>query len=162
MEYVLWRVLHMDYYELSNPAACQAALAEYKEANDPLRQFIDEIFPRLAWDIVPLSYLYDLYRAWMEQSCPGGRMLNKGKFRKEIIKLQADIPGWTCPERDVQKYVGQAMSKPEPLTREFNLLKWTNPACPDTKSPNWLVPVQPYNVKGCFIRTNAQPPVKTT
>lgn len=155
LEYVLWRILNMDYYELSNPAACQAAMDEYKQANDPLRQFADEIFPRLAWDLVPLAYLYDLYKAWMAQNCPGGHLLKQRNFRDEIIKLQADIPGWTCPGRDAIKRPGQAMSKPEPLTREYNLVNWSNPACPDTKSPHWTIPVLPQNIKGYFIRTPA-------
>ena len=45
LEYVLHKVLHMDYYELDVPASCQQALNEYKEFNDPVRQFVSDIFP---------------------------------------------------------------------------------------------------------------------
>lgn len=36
LEYVLYRVLHMDYYEFNNPSVCQELLNEYKEYNDPI------------------------------------------------------------------------------------------------------------------------------
>ena len=35
LEYVLYRVLNMNYYTLSEPEACKLALEEYKEFNDP-------------------------------------------------------------------------------------------------------------------------------
>lgn len=155
LEYVLWRVLHMDYWELSNPAACQAALVEYKEANDPLRQFVDEIFPQLAWDFVPLAYLFDLYSAWFKRFYPGGRALGKQNFNRSIFQLQAEIPGWTCPGLGVARRPGNDMDKPEPLSREYNLTTWLNPACPDTKSPSWTVPCVKQNYKGYFIRSCA-------
>lgn len=36
LEYVLCRVLNMNYYEFSVPKACQLALQEYKDFNDPV------------------------------------------------------------------------------------------------------------------------------
>lgn len=38
LEYVLFKVLNMDYYELSEPESCKAVLADYKEYNDPVRK----------------------------------------------------------------------------------------------------------------------------
>src|SRR5699024_5398232 len=64
LEYVLWRVLNMDYYTLSEPEACRLALEEYKEYNDPIRQFIDEILPECKWNLLPYAFLYDLYKSW--------------------------------------------------------------------------------------------------
>lgn len=152
LEYVLHKVLNMTYYELSNPAACQDLIDEYKQANDPLREFADEIFPQLVWDMVPLAFLYDLYKAWFTRYHAGGIPLSKPTFNRNIFNLQADISGWMCPGIRAAKRPGQDMSKPEPLIREYNLIGWTNPACPDTKSPNWTIPPLKSNYKGYFSR----------
>lgn len=158
LEYVLWRVLNMTNYELSNPAACQNLMADFKENNDPLRQFVDEVFPRLTWDMVPLAYLYDLYIAWFSRYHSGGHPLSKPTFNQAIYNLQEEIPGWMCPGIKAVKRPGHKMDKPEPLTREYNLTDWTNPACPDTKSPNYTVPLLKINYKGYFIRADASSP----
>lgn len=68
LEYVLYRVLNMNYYELDTPQTCQDALNEYKQFNDPVRQFMSEIMSQLVWDLVPFTFLYELYCAWYEPS----------------------------------------------------------------------------------------------
>lgn len=73
LRYVLHRVLHMDYYELRVPDSCKEALNEYKEFNDPIRQFVNEIFPELQWDLIPFSFLYDLYGAWYKKTSEKGK-----------------------------------------------------------------------------------------
>ena len=62
LEYVMKRVLHTDYYSLSEPAACKDVLNEYKEFNDPVRQYWDEFRDRFQWDLLPFTFLYDLYK----------------------------------------------------------------------------------------------------
>ena len=53
VEYVMYKVLNMNYYEFDVPEVCKNALEEYKEFNDPVRQFMAEIMPQLQWDFVP-------------------------------------------------------------------------------------------------------------
>lgn len=55
LEYVVYKVLNMNYYELDNPKACQKALTEYRDFNDPVRQFMSEIMEQLVWDAVLFS-----------------------------------------------------------------------------------------------------------
>jgi putative DNA primase/helicase len=43
VEYVMYKVLNINYYEFDVPEACKNALEEYKEFNDPVRQFMSEI-----------------------------------------------------------------------------------------------------------------------
>lgn len=157
LEYVLWKILNMDYYELSNPATCQDVMDAYRQYNDPLRQFADEIFPQLAWDMVPLAYLFDLYSAWFKRCYPGGHPLGKQKFNMSIFQMQSEIPGWMCPGLGTAKRPGNDMSKPEPLSLEYNLTNWLNFACPDSRSPHYTVPVVKSNYKGYFIRVNNSP-----
>ena len=71
LEYVLYRVLaETDYYELDEPDACSALLDDFRVANDPLRQFADEIFPAASWHLLPCKFLYDLYRHWFQRNQP--------------------------------------------------------------------------------------------
>lgn len=124
LEYVLWRVLNMDYYELPNPAACQALMGEYKQTNDPLRQFADEILPQLVWDAVPLKYMHDLYTGWLKQAYPGGHPLGKQTFNTSLQQLLREYPDWTFNKGQV--YIGTRMNKPEPLSLQYNLTFWQN------------------------------------
>ena len=99
LEYVLYRVLNMNYYELDTPKACQDALNEYKEFNDPVRQFMSEIMSQLVWDLVPFRFLYDLYRAWYAKNCGGkGEMKNKSTFKQEFLNLLKEYPEWSCED----------------------------------------------------------------
>lgn len=124
LEYVLWRILNMDYYELPNPAACQALMGEYKQTNDPLRQFADEILPQLVWDAVPLKYMHDLYTAWLKQAYPGGHPLGKQTFNTSLQQLLTEYPDWTYNKGQV--YIGNRMSRPEPLSLQYGLNYWQN------------------------------------
>lgn len=127
LEYVLHRVLHMTNYELSVPKACEAALAEYREYNDPVRQFVEEIVPRLKWDLVPYTFLYDLYTCWFKANIPNGTAINSRTFGKEFRKLMKDNPDWDCSEHTKNRRPCTKISIPEPLIEEFNLMKWMNP-----------------------------------
>lgn len=128
LEYVLYRVLNMNYYELDTPKACQDALNEYKEFNDPVRQFMSEIMNQLVWDLVPFRFLYDLYRAWYAKNCGGkGEMKNKSTFKQEFLNLLKEYPEWNCEDPSASHKTGQKMDKAEPLIAEYDLQEWMNP-----------------------------------
>lgn len=127
LEYVLYRVLNMNNYELSVPAVCKAALEEYKEFNDPVRQFIDEIVPRLAWDLAPYTFLYDLYRAWYERNYPKGTVSSSATFKKEFRKLMEGHPVWDCSDHTKNRRTGTKLDYPEMLIQEYHLTAWMNP-----------------------------------
>ena len=92
LEYVLWKVLNMNYYQLSEPAASREALQEYKEYNDPVRQFVQEILPACTWDLLPFSFLHDLYKAWLRRVNPNSAAIGKTTFIKELLKLIEEDP----------------------------------------------------------------------
>ncbi len=133
LEYVLRRVLTMSYYELSEPLAVKALLGEFKEYNDPVRAFWNEIKTQLYWDLVPFQFAYDLFVAWMKRNMPNSRPVGKIKFIKELVALvQADPEGpWECKERQAQHSSGTRMDATEPLIAEYNLLDWANVAARD-------------------------------
>ena len=132
LEYVLYKVLNMNYYVLSTPAACTAILEEYREFNDPVRQFIDEILPCCVWDMLPFTFLYDLYQSWYKKNIPSGGMQSKGTFISDLIAALANNQTWYCEGKKKQYRLHKSMSKPEPLIAEYNLVNWYNPQFKDS------------------------------
>lgn len=129
LEYVMFKVLNMNYYELSEPEACKAILADYKEFNNPIQSFIEEILPETKWNLLPFGFLYALFMAWYEQNNPSGKVQGKNTFIKEItdMAVAGKIPGFTCLGRKHPVRPKHLMDDPEFLISEYNLVKWMNP-----------------------------------
>ncbi len=127
LEYVLHKVLHMDYYELDVPQSCQNALNEYKEFNDPVRQFVSEIFPELQWDLVPFTFLYDLYKAWYVKNVGRSDVVGKQVFIKNLIAVLDENSEFICEDKSKKYRTGTQMDKAEPLIAEYDLKDWMNP-----------------------------------
>lgn len=127
LEYVLAKILNTKYYSLSEPDECKAILNEYKEYNDPIRQFIEEIIPECKWDLLPYPFLYDLYKEWFKKVSPTGTVLGKNTFIQEINRLIKDSTEWYAVPGNNKIRPGTKMNKSEPLIAEYNLTDWMNP-----------------------------------
>ncbi len=127
LEYVLYRVLHMDYEEFTVPEECKNALEEYKEFNDPVRQFMDEIMEQLQWDLVPFTFLYDLYKSWHAKSYPSGSIQGKNTFINDVLNLIRESDTWYCNNKSTKIRPEHRMDKPEPLIWDYKLEDWYNP-----------------------------------
>lgn len=127
LRYVLWRVLNMDYYELSEPEACCQALAEYKELNDPVRQFAEDVLPEAKWDLLPFTMLYDAYKAWFRANVPSGTIQSRQKFVGDLIAAVQDDPEWECPDKKKKTWGTARMECYEPLLDLYGLTAWMNP-----------------------------------
>lgn len=127
LEYVLYKVLTMNFYTLSEPASVRDALEEYKEYNDPVRQFMDEMLPQLVWDLVPFSFLYDLYKAWFKKTSPSGSLQGRNTFINDVLKLLDNYPDWYCRGSKVMTRPGKKMDAHEHLIVEYDLEDWQNP-----------------------------------
>ena len=125
LEYVLYKVLNMTNYELDTPDSCKLALEEYKEFNDPVRQFVNEIFPDLQWDLVPYKFLYDLYKAWYKKNVGKSDVVSQTMFNKQIRNLVQTMDDWTGEVTPIRP--GTKMDKAEPLIAEYDLQDWMNP-----------------------------------
>lgn len=134
LEYVLWRVLNMDYYEFSEPEACRALLLEYKEANDPVRQFWAEMEEQFVWDLLPYDFIHSLYQKWMAESNPGTEPLGRNTFKnhlQDIVRTSSDI-FWVPPKEPEaggkmrDKYLNRKdmMDKPEILIKQYKIQGW--------------------------------------
>ncbi|WP_129656304.1 DNA primase family protein [Rothia halotolerans] len=133
LEYALWYVLHKAgggaYYELSEPEATEIVLAEYKEANDPVRAFWGEFRERLAWDLVPFTFAYDLYKAWFADVSPTGSPVGRQQFIADLIEIVRADPEWHFPGKDKtgkvkETRIGRHMNATEPLIAEYDLKAW--------------------------------------
>ena len=128
LEYVLYRVLSGNFYELSEPAAVKAALHQYKIENDPVRAFAEEFLDRVVWDLLPWRFLYALYRAWLTKDQPSNPPLGYNKFVKHLTLIlqeatsEGDGYGWfvtPAAVRTKNRILGE-----EPLAVEYNLDQW--------------------------------------
>lgn len=125
LEYILKRVLHMNYYKLSEPASCVETLTEYKEFNDPVRQFFDELCEEFTWDVLPYTYLYELFKAWFKLNQPSGTLIGKNTFVNNLIQIIKPDSGWIA-EKNKQVLTAGKMNRPEPLNIQYNLTNWLN------------------------------------
>lgn len=132
LRYFLYRVLNMCYDELEAPKACRDALVDYREANDSLIQFIEDIFDKLTWEVVPFTFLYALYKAWMTRMNPSGMhaLPSARSFQDDLVDILDSIPtGYACPggKRVKHRFPKKDIGIPEPLIAEYGLIEWMNP-----------------------------------
>ena len=127
LEYILYKVLNMNYNELSTPEACKNALAEYKSFNDPVRQFMSEIMNQLVWDLVPFTFLFDLYKSWYKKNVGDRDTKSSQVFIKDLLNVLHEYPEWTCEDKTKKYRPGTMMDKPEPLIFDYKLEDWCNP-----------------------------------
>lgn len=126
LEYVLNRVLNMDYYEFIEPQACLDLKNEYKINNDPVRQLLNEVLPELVWDLVPYPFLYALYKSWTVQNNPGGKILSCQQFNKQLKNVLIEDEKWDASSETAYP-VRELMGEPELLIAEYDLREWMNP-----------------------------------
>ncbi|WP_049945076.1 DNA primase family protein [Butyrivibrio sp. AC2005] len=129
LEYVLWKVMNIpDYYVLPEPDACKVLLAEYKEFNDPVLQFVEEIFPELVWNKVPQTFIYELYLKWCQKNNPSGKLIGKHGVIDKVKHYIAQNYGdeWVFNEGCVA--INKDDNKePELMIVEYELYSWANP-----------------------------------
>ena len=123
LEYVLHKVLNMNYYQLSEPTVCADILSQYKGYNDPLRQFVEEVLPECKWDLLPWSFLYDLYKAWFKQNVPMGSPQGSRTFIMNMKELTETSLQWYSTGDTVARSITH-ITVPEPLIMEYNLTNW--------------------------------------
>lgn len=126
LEYVLYKILNMNYYTLSEPAACKAALEEYKEFNDPVRQFVNDILPQCVWKLLPFDFLYDLYKGWFKENSPSGSIQGRNTFINDLVSVTAPMSQYIV-NKNTQVWAKGKMDGPEPFIIKYSLKDWYNP-----------------------------------
>lgn len=153
LQYVLRRCLEMTHTEFSNPPACKEVMARFKQENNPVVEFWHELKDRFVWDMLPIAFLYDLYKAWFGQSNPSGTVVNKTEFKNRIVDA-AEAEGWKFKTGAVRP--GKRMAAPEHLIHEFSLEGWMNPKAKGSADLNKkCAPVLKREYYGALIRDGA-------
>lgn len=153
LQYVLRRCLEMTHTEFSNPPACQEVMARFKQENNPVVEFWHELKERFVWDMLPVAFLYDLYKAWFGQSNPSGTVVNKTEFKNRIVDA-AEAEDWGFKTGAVRP--GKRMQATEELVHEFNLEGWMNPkAKSSTDLDKKCAPALKREYYGALVREGA-------
>lgn len=134
LEYVLKKVLLdlPDYYKLSEPAVTKVLLSEFKRSNDPVRDFWIEHRDAFAWDLLPFSFLYDVFKAWMREANPSGTPLGRNTFTRDLRAVVDGDSDWNDPGRPV--HIGPLMDATETLIATYALTGWYAPGFQMPKS----------------------------
>jgi len=125
LRYVLRRALEMDVEAFSEPDACKRLKSEYAEGNNPMQAFWEEFHDAFEWDLVPFSFLHDLYVAWSKRTNPSGKAVSQRAltaFLKEAVRSTE----WEHSGTTRVPSAGR-MSEPEPLIARWDLEAWMNP-----------------------------------
>lgn len=157
LEYVLHKVLTMpDYYALSEPESCKNALGDYKESNDPIRQFCSEMLSEFKWDLLPFTFLYDLYQVWYKQNQTGSIQGRNG-FTRDLYALikSGEFKDWTCGIQLKTKFRPKHMMDDyEPFVIDYDLKNWQSKTYTGS-NPKLKAKFQPNNLYTGIIRVSA-------
>lgn len=129
LEYTLYKVLNMNYYQLSVPKASEELLGIYKVENDTIRQFVEQFFGDnlFKWDLLPFNFLYDLYKAWFKRNNPTGLIESAIKFNNELIRIVNENDfDFYCEDKSKQYRPYNRMDEPECLIYDYDLVDWKN------------------------------------
>lgn len=126
LEYIMYRSLNMNYYQLSENDETKALLDEAKESNDPVREFWNEMKYEFSWEIIPFTFAHELYIKWYEDVIGDKKWLGRNKFLKRLKFIVDDDNYWDYTKDDEKIRTIDRMDKPEPLVLEFKLDKWQN------------------------------------
>ena len=126
LEYAMYKVLYKtNFYELSIPKKSQDIMDSYKQYNDPIRQFFKDVEDLCVWNILPFTFLYDFYKAWIKENLPEGKPIGRNFFINTIKNLCEESNVFVSEEPN-QYRISDQMDKVEPLIIEYELKKWYN------------------------------------
>ncbi|MGJ9405756.1 phage/plasmid primase, P4 family [Nesterenkonia aurantiaca] len=154
LEYVLKKALHMPLAPFSEPQACLDLLEEAKRDNSAVREFWHELEDEFVWDLLPSTFLFDLFVAWFTKNHPSGTVVSRNAFLSQLFALLADNDTWDYEDKDKKHRPGQKMMTPELLIAEYDLKEWMNPAYSGTTAAakSAFVPKLKANYRGVLRR----------
>ncbi|MDF1477755.1 phage/plasmid primase, P4 family [Leifsonia sp. H3M29-4] len=162
LEYVAKKVL-VDlppYYEFDVPDASEALLAQYKEFNDPVREFWAEHKDLFKWDLLPKEFLRDLYQSWFAKNNPSGKVIGKTKLCRELEVLMARDGEWFTLENAVS--TRGLVDHPEPLILTYNLTAWMQPGYAGRDPRQICMPDFPERARGYLRVSRSSAPSPST
>lgn len=108
------------------PDACSALLDDFRVANDPVRQFLDDILIRATWDVLPWQFVFDLYRHWFIRNNPSGRCQSRKSLINDVKGIISDYEGWDYSDNPVS-IPDEMYETPEGLIGIYDVREWEEP-----------------------------------
>ncbi|WP_078598319.1 DNA primase family protein [Evansella clarkii] len=125
LEYVLYKALSLEFDEFSVPQASAYLLDQYREKNNPVLDFWNELREEFKWDLIPKQFLYDLYQKWFERSNPSGKLIGQRTFFDQLSPIIDADGEWEnrigADKTNIR--TGTSMDNDEPLITEYGLDK---------------------------------------
>lgn len=122
LEYVLYKILHSNYYEFSEPASCKLLMDEFLENSRPVLSFLREILPNWANDFAPFELLYAIFLKWLKATHPSSNPIKSNTFYKEVRELLSAFPDWVVEKNPVP--TRNNLNNPEPLLEQYSIYEW--------------------------------------
>lgn len=124
-EYVLMKSLQLQFTEFTEPSQSVLALKQYREENDPVIEFWEEMESEFQWDLLPNAFLYDLYVEYYRRNNPTGKVISRQSFLSQLRIHLDDHADW-FDQGDKKIWTGSQMDTDEPLITDYNLTRWQN------------------------------------
>lgn len=125
LEYVLFKALSLQFDEFIIPQASAYLLDQYREKNNPVLDFWNEMRVEFEWDLIPKQFLYDLYQKWFERSNPSGTIIGQRTFFDQLSPIIDGDAEWEnhigADKTNIR--TGNKMDNDEPLITEYGLDK---------------------------------------
>ncbi len=119
---MLKRVLHSNFYKFTEPKASKVLTQEFREFNDNVRAFLNDILPQLVNPLAPYSLLYDMYCVWLRKNNPSSICIGKKSFIADVREIVSSNPNWEIKDTPIP--TRNLLSKVEPLVIQYGI-SWT-------------------------------------
>lgn len=150
LEALVYKVLVQlpTYYELDPGLKSLEVLEEFEIANNPVKDFWEEMKGQFVWDLVPNGFLYDLFKSWFRQMNPSGVVLSNQVFQKGLRNILLTDDLWVDKTQVSPSWTGTAMDAPEFLISEYDLSNWKNPTYQGSDISKVCTPVKKPSYRG--------------
>lgn len=146
LRWFLKKALDLQFDEIEIPQASKDLLEAYREANDPVREFANEIGPKLTYDLIPHTMAYMLYQKWMAKYNPASPVLGRNNFITQWVQTMTENHEWVYPAGKHLYSSKGRMVGPELLFLDYDMEEpWVNPNYSRAKNPDAYC--TPTNVK---------------
>lgn len=127
LQYVLRKLLEMtvDENTMTTPSGSDGLLQEYREFNDPVFEFWNEFKDVFVWNLLPFTFLYDLFKKWFDRFHPRGKLMAYKSFVQNIRAAAETTGGWNVNGMSPIRSNGK-MDELEHLILDWDLTEWMN------------------------------------
>lgn len=91
LEYVLFKAINMNFERFAVPSESEKLMKDYKQVNDPMVDFKENVFDNLNLNKIPFYIVYGYYKEFCHDN--NFQPMSKIKFSKEFESLLDD--GWS-------------------------------------------------------------------